>query len=72
MTINIGYYTYKFWNCSENKIEISTDTLIKLNLPKECKYAFKDYDSVLEIISAKHGISKEELYKNRSKTEGFN
>ena len=45
---------------------------MKLDLPKTAKYAFKDYDSVLEIISAKHGISKEELYNNRSKTEGFN
>jgi hypothetical protein len=72
MTINIGYDTYKFWNCAKNKIEVSTDTLKKLNLPKTAKYAFKDYDSLLEIISTKHGISKEELYTNRSKTEGFN
>lgn len=72
MTIHVGYDTYKFWNCAENKIEISTDTLKKLELPQSAKYAFKDYDSVLEMISLKHGISKDELYKNRSKTEGFN
>jgi hypothetical protein len=32
----------------------------------------EDNNSLLEIISTKHGISKEELYNNRSKTEGFN
>lgn len=72
MTINIGYTTYKFWNCSTNLIEISQKTLELLNLPITAKYAFKDYDSILELISKKHKICIKELYKNRSKTEGFN
>lgn len=72
MTINIGYDTYKFWNCSENKIEVSTDTLKKLGLPFTCKFAFKSYDNIIEMISVKHGISQEEIYKNRCRTEGFN
>jgi hypothetical protein len=25
MTINIGYDTYKFWNCSERKIEVQIE-----------------------------------------------
>ena len=72
MTINIGYDTYKFWNCSERKIEVSSDTLKKLGLTFDFKFAFDSYETIINIIAKKHNMTSEEVYKNRSRTEGFN
>lgn len=72
MTINIGYDTYKFWNSGENKIEIASDTLKKMELPFTSKFIFNSYQALIDMIAIKHRISSEEVYKNRSTTEGFN
>lgn len=76
MTINIGYDTYKFWNCADNVIEVSTDTLNKLGLSISYKYSFKDYNTVLNLISKKHNIPADKLYSNKNnyryRCDGFN
>ena len=72
MTINIGYNTYKFWNCSTGKIEVSSDTLDKLGLSPTLKYTFKDYDSIVELIAIKHKMTVDAVYGCKSNTTGFN